>query len=126
MNNKEWRLEPHTYPIADTGDYDGYWELTNGDIELITKDDNLGDEEGQALLKVLNDTDCEWEDWTVSNLQFELEMEKKLSIAWKQMATELYNVLKGLKITVRNNEQEIMIKGIEATERYNELLNNLP
>jgi hypothetical protein len=35
-----WELKGHSHQIADTGDYDGYYEITNGKISLLTKDDD--------------------------------------------------------------------------------------
>jgi hypothetical protein len=39
MEKSKWEFKAHSHQIADTGDYDGYYEITNGDITLITKDD---------------------------------------------------------------------------------------
>lgn len=42
-NNKpKFEVKSHSCQIADTGDYDGYWEITNGIDRIITKED--GDE----------------------------------------------------------------------------------
>lgn len=37
---QEWKLVGHNHQIADTGDYDGCYELTNGKISIYTKDDD--------------------------------------------------------------------------------------
>jgi len=54
-NNRQWKLIPHSYPIADTGDYDGYYELTDGTISIMTKDDvwDEGSEEEKQLCGLL-------------------------------------------------------------------------
>lgn len=39
---QKFEVKSHSYQIADTGDYDGYWEITNGTDRIITKED--GDE----------------------------------------------------------------------------------
>ncbi len=31
-----WELKGHSHQIADTGDYDGHYEITNGKISLLT------------------------------------------------------------------------------------------
>lgn len=38
MENK-WEVKSHSYQIGDTGDYDGFWEITDGKINICTKDD---------------------------------------------------------------------------------------
>jgi hypothetical protein len=53
---KEWKLIGH--PVEIDGDYFGHYEITNGDISILTKDDNR-----EALLKVveaLNGSGCEF------------------------------------------------------------------
>ena len=56
MQNKpipEWEIIPHFFQIADTGDYDGHFEINNGEISILTKSD---DDEGlDAIIKALND-----------------------------------------------------------------------
>ena len=51
-----WKLIPRSYQIADTGDYDGHYEITNGDISIITQDDN--EEELQTIVEALNNSGC--------------------------------------------------------------------
>jgi len=73
QENSEWKLIGHSHQIADTGDYDGYYEITNGDISIMTKDDD--EEELQAVVDALNKTGCSFyqDDW----LKFENEMLKE-------------------------------------------------
>jgi hypothetical protein len=53
--SKKWKLIGHSYQIADTGDYDGHWEITDGKISILTKDDD--DEETlQPIVDALNDS----------------------------------------------------------------------
>ena len=52
MAQNKWEFKAHNYQIADTGDYDGYYEITNGDITLITKDD-FDETERQLKLAVV-------------------------------------------------------------------------
>ena len=54
----KWKLIPHSYQIADTGDYDGHYEITDGKVSLFTKDDN--DEGLQKLVFALNKTECKF------------------------------------------------------------------
>lgn len=68
----EWRLEGHSYQIADTGDYDGHYEITNGKISLLTKDD---DEEAlKPIINALNNSDCKF--YQDDFLEFENSMLK--------------------------------------------------
>ena len=39
MDKNKWEFKSHSHQIADTGDYDGYYEISNGDITLVTRDD---------------------------------------------------------------------------------------
>lgn len=49
-----WKAVACSSPIADTGDYDGHWELTNGNIVLITNDDDLAEVDFADIVDVLN------------------------------------------------------------------------
>lgn len=52
-----WEYKGHSYSIGDTGDYDGYWEITNGKDSLITKEDYDDIEKDlQAIVDLLNST----------------------------------------------------------------------
>ena len=68
-----FKLVGHSGQIADTGDYDGYWEITNGKISLLTKDDD--DEALQPIVDSLNDSGCKFyqDDW----FEFENRMLKE-------------------------------------------------
>ncbi len=50
---KKWKLIRHSYQIADTGDYDGQWEVTDGKIKLWTERD-YDEEEIQEFVDLLN------------------------------------------------------------------------
>lgn len=52
-NHSPWELKSHFGQIADTGDYDGSYEITNGKISLITNDD---DEGLQEIVDALNNS----------------------------------------------------------------------
>lgn len=124
MPNKEWILVPHTYQIADTGDYDGHWQLTNGDISLITKDDHLGDEEGLQLVKALNDTDCKWICPKLDNLDYELYLtiiELTNSTKAQQLASELYEDLKEKHIKLQEEKQYLVQQLHKLRKKVNKL-----
>jgi hypothetical protein len=58
MNTKnDWKLVSHSHQIADTGDYDGCYEITNGKISIFTQDDG---ESLEAIVTALNDSGCEF------------------------------------------------------------------
>jgi hypothetical protein len=53
----KWEYKSHSYQIGDTGDYDGYWEVSNGNDSLITKEDYEDIEKDlQAVVDLLNNT----------------------------------------------------------------------
>lgn len=58
QTSTSWKLIGHSYAIADTGDYDGHYEITNGTISLLTKDDD--EESLQPIVDALNDSGCEF------------------------------------------------------------------
>jgi hypothetical protein len=52
----DWKLVGESYQIADTGDYDGHYEITNGKITICTNHD---DEEAlQPIVDALNRAGC--------------------------------------------------------------------
>jgi len=59
MPEGPWRLKGHSYAIGDTGDYYGYWELSNGKIAIFTKDDPE-DGELEKIIKALNASECDF------------------------------------------------------------------
>lgn len=80
-NIPQWEFKAHSYQIADTGDYDGHYELTNGEITLWTKDD---DEDTERFLRLaahfLNKIGINLSEAKVDDLSYQvhlLELEKK-------------------------------------------------
>lgn len=61
--SQEWKIKGHPYQIADTGDYGGHYEITNGKISLLTKEEN--DEVLQPIVDALNNSGCKFyqDDW---------------------------------------------------------------
>lgn len=61
-----WKVTVHSHQIADTGDYDGYYEISNGKTSLYTNDEDLGDESEEhgfeELVEALNKTQATF--WT--------------------------------------------------------------
>lgn len=72
MNN--WELKPHSYQIADTGDYDGHYEITNGKISLFIKDYEC-DEPLQKVVDAMNESGCQFE--MDDSAKWELEVVKR-------------------------------------------------
>jgi hypothetical protein len=58
MEQNKWEFKQHSYQIGDTGDYDGWNEITNGVISLGTKDD---DEETVEVLQGLINSLNAWD-----------------------------------------------------------------
>lgn len=53
-----WELKGHSHQIADTGDYDGCYEITDGIVSIFTKED---DDEGLTpIVEALNNSGCEF------------------------------------------------------------------
>lgn len=78
----KWEYKSHSYPIGDTGDYDGYWEVTNGKDSLITKEDYEDIEKDlQAVVDILNNT--------YANFTFDRNIEAALEAENKWLKSEL-------------------------------------
>lgn len=54
MKNKKWTYKEHTYALADTGDYDGCVQFTNGKDILQTCGDELDEEQLQQFCELLD------------------------------------------------------------------------
>jgi len=86
MNN--WELKPQSYQIADTGDYDGHYEITNGKITLFVRDDD-SDESLQKVVDALNESGCKFE--IDDSAKWELEsIRKENQRLWKLL--EKHNI----------------------------------
>lgn len=70
---KPFELKAHSFQIADTGDYDGFYEITNGDVSICTKDEGGDENEAlEAIVKALNDSGCKFE--YTHDYKFEIHM----------------------------------------------------
>ncbi len=80
MENENWDIIVHNSQIADTGDYDGYYELTNGKISLFTRDEPDNDDELLSIKDILNYTNFKWyiDDSDSYILEAEKEENRKL------------------------------------------------
>lgn len=122
--NSKWELKTHSYQIADTGDYDGHYELTNGVISLITRDE-VDDTDRDVLIQLLNEMGCKWEDWKLSDKEFEVHLKQQEVDRWKEPGANLYMVLKTIKIHIE--EESPMYKIMtDALDKYEECENNMP
>lgn len=67
-----WEVKSHSYQIADTGDYDGYWEVVNGKGQsFVTREDYDDIEKDlQKIADTLNGFE--------GNLSFETALELNL------------------------------------------------
>lgn len=58
INKKRWKLRSTSYQIADTGDYDGHYEITNEKVSIFSKDDD--DEALQKVVDAFNNSGCDF------------------------------------------------------------------
>lgn len=123
MKNGEWKIIPHSYQIADTGDYDGHYELTNGTISLITRDDvdtDNPDIDGiNHMIEIMNELDIKWENGEAADLRFELHMEKQYH---KDLRKALQRIIDSYQ--QRDDYQLERINNALKDAKY--LLNNIP
>lgn len=139
---KEWELKCHSYQIADTGDYDGYWEITNGKISIFSKDD----EEDQLLEVVnsLNESGCKFyldtndidflkaeNEWLKNDLagasgdgmQEEVErLKAELELTRQEWAEKKLLLEKQVEVTVQYQMERDMLR--EALEECKEYFDN--
>jgi hypothetical protein len=54
MAKREWKLIGHSHAIADTGDYSGEWEITDGHTSFFNHSDENDEEEMQVIVDALN------------------------------------------------------------------------
>lgn len=87
---EEWKLIGHSHQIADTGDYNGYYEITNGKVSFFTNSDN--DEALLPIVKALNDSGCKF--YLDDAKEVELYLLKKeyteLKAKYKDSADSIY------------------------------------
>jgi len=123
--NNKWRIETRGGgQIADTGDYsDPVYVLTNGDIELLTKDE-LNDEDMQHLQHSMNAIHVKWEDWKLSDKEFELHLKQQEVDKWKEVAKEMYMWLDGFMTTRASEDKSHPVH--ELINMYTEAVNNMP
>lgn len=127
--NNKWRIETRGGgQIADTGDYsDPVYVLTNGDIELVTKDD-IDEDCDQVNMKMaedaLNELNANWEDWKLSEKEYELNLKQQEVDKWKEVANEMYMWLDGFMTTRASEDKSHPVH--ELIKMYEEALNNMP
>ena len=76
MSKEKWSFKTHTSALADTGDYEGYVQFTNGKDILQTSGDELEEEQLQDFCDLL---DCMPDLWShkIDNAEFELSQIRK-------------------------------------------------
>jgi len=118
----KWEVKSHSYQIGDTGDYDGYWEITNGKDSLITKEDYEDIEKDlRAVVDLLNNTYANFTvdrgneaamDAEIKWLRQEMEDLKKAQTGaiWVKASERL----PGIKTPVkwRQGEREMKVKAV--------------
>lgn len=89
MSNN-WKIEVRGgSQIADTGDYsDPIYVLTNDDIELITKDE-IDEADQIGVVVWMNQMGAKWEDWKLSDKEFEVHLKQQEVDRWKEIAGKL-------------------------------------
>lgn len=106
METKKWKLIGHSHQIADTGDYDGHYEVTNGKISLLTKDDD--DEAIQPIVDALNDSGAIF--YQDDFFEFENRAIKQELEQLKERTTSQQQTIERLR--ERNNEFELLLRMI--------------
>lgn len=97
--DNKWRIEIHSHQIADTGDYDGFLELTNGHTSLHIHDDYYI-EEFEGLLEQLNNLELKVSNPLEGQLHYEMEHNKLL--------------VQELRDTIKELEKEINYRYVNA------------
>lgn len=85
--DNKWEVKSHSYQIGDTGDYDGWHELTNGVISLGTREDDDGTVAAlKHIASTLNFCELKLFDHTADNLAIDRHCDNE---AWKLKYDEL-------------------------------------
>ena len=124
MNSEKqtWELKGHSYQLADTGDYDGYYEITDGKISLLTKDDD--DEALQPIVDALNNSGCKFyiDDWY--EIQYSLitqELENLKSLLKDKEIEFLNEYRNGRIVTIEEAERSAKQQSEKEIELYEAL-----
>lgn len=91
VNNKIWKLNSHSHQIADTGDYDCIYEITNGAISLYTNDDD--DEGMEMVVNALNNCECRF---FIEDKSFELSLCEDTVIQLENEIKKLEDVINSI------------------------------
>lgn len=90
MSKQNWSFKTHTSALADTGDYEGYVQFTNGKDILQTSGDELEEEQMQQFCELLDLMPDLWSH-KFDNAEFENSQLKKqvehLKAALEKIAT---------------------------------------
>jgi hypothetical protein len=78
MSKKKWSFKTHTSALADTGDYEGYVQFTNGKDIFQTSGDELEEEQMQQFCELLDLMPDLWSH-KCDNAEFELSQIRKKS-----------------------------------------------
>lgn len=88
----DFRLVAHSHQIADTGDYDGHYEITDGKISICTKYDEEGDL--QPIVDALNSAGCKF--YQDDSMEFELKLLKdQMDSIKKEIGDEIVSFYEG-------------------------------
>jgi hypothetical protein len=93
---KPFEWIPHFGQIADTGDHDGEYELSNGGVSLFTKE--IDDESMFEIQKALNDSGAIFytdppERYELFNLKHQIDSHTALIKEMKEALSKLYNAI---------------------------------
>jgi hypothetical protein len=120
MKQKDnWKLIGHSHQIADTGDYSGHWEITNGEISIITQNDEE-EEVLKPIVDALNNSGCNF--YIEKDLQYEVDILKKDN-ARLHKEVEAKKSAYGLKPISKNVFVSWMDKQSESSIRRNRWVN---
>ena len=122
---QNWKLVGHSHQIADTGDYDGCWEITNGKVSIFSKDDD--EDVLMPIIRALNDSEASF--YLDDAAEFELHLEKQTTERLKKHIETLAEPLKLVMHYIHDLQQENftdekvgIFEDAELTKTYN-LLN---
>ena len=76
MSKQNWSFKTHSSALADTGDYEGYVQFTNGKDILQTSGDELEEEQMLQFCELLNLMPDLWSH-KCDNAEFELSQSRK-------------------------------------------------
>lgn len=121
MTKEQWKYSEHTHALADTGDYEGYVQFTNGKDILQSCGDEMEEEQLKQFCELLNLMPDLWSH-KCDALEFENSQLKQEVAKERDKAKKLVEALKGLMLF--SEDDGLIVNGFRSKEFVLQLNNH--